>query len=501
MNIKKTDDSVTKSDHEVSSSLDDDKTIYQEKLDRENQKRFNPKLAFFLSGLLLLFLIIVFFILPSTVTQYREVSNDASVQKDFTIVKNNESSDLAQKPIAQALLSELLARSEDLKVNGVLFWGGEDWSDALIYQAEGDSAYTLREFNTAVLKYRESMQILIDLELSIPQRLSLALREAGDALMQGNQELAIEQYEISLAIDGINQEAKVGYERALKVDRVIESMVEADVFSNSGEWEKAIISYENALIIDPEWINAIKGLETSKQKLDEELFQKSLSRGYQLLSEEKFEETKIEFDQAFKINPNSRDALQAIEELELRARMSKIESIQFEALIAEVNEQWVLAKKYYQTILKLDANIKDASESLNTVSQRISLASDLIFFTANADNLSDDDLLKKAKKILKQANAIKKKGPVLLRQIENLANVISIASIPMNISILSDEMTNITLYKVGQLGVFRNKEMTLRPGVYKAVGTRNGFRDVSLRFKVLPDQIDQSFRIECKERV
>ncbi|MDC0586394.1 hypothetical protein OAP06_01410 [Gammaproteobacteria bacterium] len=501
MNIKKTDDSVTKSDYEVSSSLDDDKTIYEEKLDRENQKRFNPKLAFFFSGLLLLFLIIVFFILPSTVTQYREESNDLSLQKDFTIVKNNESSDLAQKPIAQALLSELLARLEDLKVNGVLFWGGEDWSDALIYQAEGDSAYTLRQFNTAVLKYRESMQILIDLELSIPQRLSLALREAGDALMQGNQELAIEQYEIALAIDGINQEAKVGYERALKVDRVIESMVEADVFSISGEWEKAIISYENALIIDPEWINAIKGLETSKQKLDEELFQKSLSRGYQLLSEEKFEETKIEFDQAFKINPNSRDALQAIEELELRARMSKIELIQFEALIAEVNEQWVLAKKHYQTILKLDANIKDASESLKTVSQRISLASDLIFFTANADNLSDDDLLKKAKKILKQANAIKKKGPVLLRQIENLANVISIASIPMNISILSDEMTNITLYKVGQLGVFRNKEMTLRPGVYKAVGTRNGFRDVSLRFKVLPDQIDQSFRIECKERV
>ena len=501
MNIKKTDDSVTKSDYEVSSSLDDDKTIYEEKLDRENQKRFNPKLAFFLSGLLLLFLIIVFFILPSTVTQYREESNDSSVQKDSTIVKNNESSDLVQKPIAQALLSELLARLEDLKVNGVLFWGGEDWSDALIYQAEGDSAYTLRQFNTAVLKYRESMQILIDLELSIPQRLSLALKEAGDALMQGNQELAIEQYEIALAIEGINQEAKVGYERALKVDRVIKSMVEADVFSNSGEWEKAIISYQNALIIDPEWINAIKGLETSKQKLDEELFQKSLSRGYQLLSEEKFEETKLEFDQAFKINPNSRDALQAIEELELRARISKIESIQFEALIAEVNEQWVLAKKYYQTILKLDANIKDASESLKTVSQRISLASDLIFFTANADNLSDDDLLKKAKKILKQANAIKKKGPVLLRQIENLANVISIASIPMNISILSDEMTNITLYKVGQLGVFRNKEMTLRPGVYKAVGTRNGFRDVSLRFKVLPDQIDQSFRIECKERV
>ena len=501
MNIKKTDDSVTKSDYEVSSSLDDDKTIYQEKLDRENQKRFNPKLAFFLSGLLLLFLIIVFFILPSTVTQYREESNDSSVQKDSTIVKNNESSDLAQKPIAQALLSELLARLEDLKVNGVLFWGGEDWSDALIYQAEGDSAYTLRQFNTAVLKYRESMQILIDLELSIPERLSLALKEAGDALMQGNQELAIEQYEIALAIEGINQEAKVGYERALKVDRVIKSMVEADVFSNSGEWEKAIISYENALIIDPEWINAIKGLETSKQKLDEELFQKSLSRGYQLLSEEKFEETKIEFDQAFKINPNSRDALQAIEELELRARISKIESIQFEALIAEVNEQWVLAKKYYQTILKLDANIKDASESLKTVNQRISLASDLIFFTANADNLSDDDLLKKAKKILKQANAIKKKGPVLLRQIENLANVISIANIPMNISILSDEMTNITLYKVGQLGVFRNKEMTLRPGVYKAVGTRNGFRDVSLRFKVLSDQIDQSFRIECKERV
>ena len=175
MNIKKTDDSVTKSEDEVSSSLDDGKTIYQEKLDRENQKRFNPKLAFLLSGLLLLFLVVVFFILPSTVSQYREKSNNLSVEKNSVIIKNNEPSDLAQKPIAQALLSELLARLENLKVNGVLFWGGEDWSDALVYQEQGDSAYTLRQFNTAALKYRESMQILIDLELSIPQRLSKAL--------------------------------------------------------------------------------------------------------------------------------------------------------------------------------------------------------------------------------------------------------------------------------------------------------------------------------------
>jgi hypothetical protein len=54
---------------------------------------------------------------------------------------------------------------------------------------------------------------------------------------------------------------------------------------------------------------------------------------------------------------------------------------------------------------------------------------------------------------------------------------------------------------VGELGVFLNKKMALRPGIYKAVGTRNGFRDVSLRFKVLPGKNNQSFRIECKERV
>ena len=316
MNIKKTDDSVTKSDHEVSSSLDDDKTIYQEKLDRENQKRFNPKLAFFLSGLLLLFLIVVFFILPSTVSDYREEVNDSSIQKNSENLKNNESFDLAQKPIAQALLSELLAKLEDLKVNGVLFWGGKDWSDALMYQAEGDAAYTLRQFNTAVLKYRESMQILIDLEISIPQRLSLGLREAGYALMQGNQEFAIEQYEIALAIDGINLEAKVGYERALKVDKVIEIMMQADIFRNDGEWKNAIVSYENALIIDPDWVKAIEGLEISKQSLDEELFQNSLSRGYQLMAEDKFEETKIEFNKALPINPSSTDVLQANEELE-----------------------------------------------------------------------------------------------------------------------------------------------------------------------------------------
>ena len=40
------------------------------------------------------------------------------------------------------------------------------------------------------------------------------------------------------------------------------------------------------------------------------------------------------------------------------------------------------------------------------------------------------------------------------------------------------------VYKVARLGRFDQRELTLRPGTYTAVGTRRGFRDVRHEFKV-----------------
>jgi len=73
------------------------------------------------------------------------------------------------------------------------------------------------------------------------------------------------------------------------------------------------------------------------------------------------------------------------------------------------------------------------------------------------------------------------------------------ASIPLETIFISDDMTQITIYKFGEFGSFYEKTVPLRPGKYTAIGTRPGYRDVILKFRV--EKVGQQFMIQCKEMI
>jgi hypothetical protein len=45
------------------------------------------------------------------------------------------------------------------------------------------------------------------------------------------------------------------------------------------------------------------------------------------------------------------------------------------------------------------------------------------------------------------------------------------------------------------------KEVTLRPGTYVAVGSRPGFRDVRMEFRVAPEIEMQPVVVQCEEQI
>ena len=96
---------------------------------------------------------------------------------------------------------------------------------------------------------------------------------------------------------------------------------------------------------------------------------------------------------------------------------------------------------------------------------------------------------------------MEKKGPILLKQIDDLNKALIIAETLVDVTIMSDQFTVVTIYKMGELGSFERKQISLRPGIYKAIGTRPGYRDVSLTFKVINQKSGQEFIVQCKEKI
>ena len=477
----------------------DEKTLYQQKLEKERSRSVSfRKGAAVLFGLTLL-LVLVVFILPSIVQDDNEDMSTEEIDENPILIPNQEI--LAQKPIAEALLSELLIKIESLKLKGILFWGMREWEDVLIAQQQGDSAFLEQKYDIAADQYRQALQKLSDMEISIPNVLSNALESGKASILDGNKDDAIASYEIALAIDGSNLEAKEGLDRALKLDQVLERTQKGQIEFDIGNYELAIQSFEDALSIDSNWEPAKNGLNRSKKSFEEEIFQESISKGYQYLNEENFEEAEGLFNQSLLIRPNSQEAKQALDELNLKRIASLTKSLKYKGLIAEVNEEWKQAKGFYEDILEIDPNIEEVKESLSRVESRILLASEMKSIITRSDSYNDNKVLGQAQAILDTARSIERIGPKLQESIQKLDALIQVALIPIDVIFESDELTEVTIFKVDQMGTFLQRIVSLRPGIYTARGSRRGFKDETIRFRVAPNQQNQRIRIVCNKKI
>ena len=483
----------------ITSVQPEEKTLYQQKLEKERSNSISiQKGAGILVGLTLL-LVIVIFILPLLVEEDREDLPNQVIEEKSILIPNQEI--LAQKPIAEALLSELLIKIESLKLQGILFWGMEKWEDVLIVQQEGDSAFIEQQYDLSAGRYREALQMLSDLEISIPDVLTNALKMGQSSILSGNENDAIANFEIALAIDGNNIEAKLGLDRALKLDQVLERTQRGQTEFAMGSYEPAIQSFEDALLIDPDWEPAINGLAQSKQSYADNLFQESLSKGYRSLNDESFDEAESLFDQALSIRPNSEEALQALDELNLKRIASLTKSLKYKGLIAEVNEEWNQAKGFYQEILVIDANLEEVKESLSRVESRILLEAEMKSIIARSDAYNDNKVLGQAQALLETAKSIERIGPKMEESIQKLDSLIQIALIPIEVIFESDQFTEVTIFKVDQMGTFQQKIVSLRPGIYTARGSRKGFKDETIRFRVDPNKQNQRVKIICNKKI
>ena len=121
MNNRVTDNSGSDSNQQVKNSDLESKTIYQEKLEKNNNNS-NKKLIYSLFIFLILILVGVVFILPNFINQVNQ-QNEINRTEELNNLEIDKSSQSTSKPIAQALISELLVKIEDLKL--MVFYFGE----------------------------------------------------------------------------------------------------------------------------------------------------------------------------------------------------------------------------------------------------------------------------------------------------------------------------------------------------------------------------------------
>jgi hypothetical protein len=399
------------------------------------------------------------------------------------------------------LLAGLLTLTEELKRLNVEHWAAEDWARYQQLSEAGDNAFLAKDFETSAESYNDAKTLGEGLVARAATTIAESLAAADAALAAGDASVAIEQYDVVLTIEPTHAAAAQGRARAEKIPEVLSLVQRANVEVARGEFQAALATYREALAIDADWPAAQAGVEQVNRMLRDAEYERLLSAGFGLLASEDFAGARREFEAALELRPGSREAADGLVQAEEAAKLDEIALAEARALAFERRELWDQAIELYRSVLAGDGTLLFAQTGLERAEARAGLDAKLTNLIDNPTLLFSDSVLADARALLETAGAETQKGPRLTSQISRLGELVELASKPVPVRLESDQLTSVTVYRVGALGAFAAKDLELRPGTYTVIGSRDGYRDVRHTFTVRPGRNLPPINIVCVEPI
>jgi tetratricopeptide (TPR) repeat protein len=401
----------------------------------------------------------------------------------------------------EAVLGELLSKMETLEKRAVQRWGGLRFRQAQAVYAEGDTAYLARDYEVAREKYAAAIVIVDPLLDEVDQVFATTLADAEAALEAADSVEAVRLFELAVAISPSHAAAQAGYERAKNLNTVLSLTDQGFEFEGDLELEAARQSFAQAVEIDPEWQPAQAGLERVLATIKQMEFDQRMTEGLTALSERDYPGARAAFRMAQQIQPESQEPADGLLQVDQGIRLDRIAALERQAKREEREEAWESAVETYEKILEIDADLLFAQQGLSQARQMSALHAQLDQYIANPDSLSVASTMSKATGLVVEITRMPEVGPRLSDHRDQLSKLLKRAATPLTVQLVSDNVTDVSIYKVGKLGSFATRQLDLRPGTYVAVGSRPGYRDVRLEFRVAPEIDLQPVIVRCEEAI
>jgi tetratricopeptide (TPR) repeat protein len=448
----------------------------------------------------------VFFFLPSWVERAEPVAEPEpepveAIEPEPLVPPLTDEERAELRARAESMLAELLEQRQELDARSAASWGDTTWSAYDEAARLADDALLEDDVREAVNQYERALAAGRELLERSEQIMAEALAAGDEALVAGNQTLAVNQFELVLAVDPDNARAERGLARARELPGVLEAMRAGDDARDAGDLAEAAEAYRAALAIDPNWTAAQTALNQVTARLADIRFDSLISQGYAAIDDGSYERAMELFNEAATMRPGSAEARDGLAQAEQSELMNQILMAEVRGIAFERRELWDRAIERYREALAADPTLQFAIDGLARAQQRADLDAKLENLIENPRLLLADDVFTDAEELLTEAAAIAEPGPRITGQIEQLGELMALASTPLPVSFVSDGQTEVELYRVGNLGTFMSKELELKPGTYTAVGMRRGYRDVRERFEVLPGRELGPVTVICVEPI
>ena len=413
---------------------------------------------------------------------------------DFAaLARAKQDADDRRGPIEERL-KKLAARAAEQ-------WGGEEFKRANEELAAGDKDYEAREYVTALEHFTTIEPLLATLEKRAGEVLTAQLKAGATALQDGRSADAKAAFSLAVKIEPGNKVAEHGLKRANTLDEVLNLVAGAERMEKESNPVGAVEQFRKALALDAEAPRAADGIARIEAKFASDAFASTMARGYAALAKADYTGARSAFEAARRVRPSAPEIPTALKQIEQEQRTGVISEKLGVARDYEAQERWADALKEYRAVAELDSTVAAAQEGIARTTPRAALNEQLELYLTQPERLFSQPVRAAARDALARAASIANPGSVLQKQMAGLKDWIARADVPVSVALQSDNITQVTIYRVGQLGTFAERSLDLVPGSYTVVGTRPGYRDVRREINVRPGAAPEPVVIRCEDRI
>ena len=463
-------------------------------------------------ALLIVVALVVIFVLPAVVTEYelpleRRIDPTsaqtavAAANPVITVSPFEEAQRSLQRKEAQDVLAVLLEKQGELDTLEVERWGQAEYEAALEEAGFGDEYYRIQDFTLAKESYTRGRDGLIKLLDTGQTVMAQTMVDAQRALDEEDSLTSQDKFSLALLFDPESEEAQIGLARARVLDEVTVLFDDAEALNEDGDLEAARDVYQRILSLDSYNEKARRRANEVAAQITENEFASIMSRGYAFLESGNPEQAITMFQQATNLGIRQEQALAAITQAETEIANVQIIEIRVVISAAESQEKWQAAVDEYDKVLAIDPNLLFAIDGRDYADKRAQLDQLLVDANENPERFAEDAVFQQTLNVYYTGRAVEDPGPRLVGQLDELQVLLENSQVPIDIQLVSDNLTDVTLLRIGNIGSFDQHYVSLKPGRYVAVGRRAGYREIRKEFTVGFGLTPVSVLVQCEERI
>lgn len=179
----------------------------------------------------------------------------------------------------------------------------------------------------------------------------------------------------------------------------------------------------------------------------------------------------------------------------------KVERLLADADVAMSRDQWTQALGLLQSASTIDPDQKRIRDGLELAQKISALDIQLDRYLSAPERLAADNVAAGAREVVSESMAWSLSSPALLNKAQHLKDVLAGYASKISVLVRSDNLTEISVRGVGQVGRTKERTIELKPGTYTLEGIRPGYKATLKTLVVAVGAKDLSIEVVCDEQL